>query len=267
VLRSLAIGFLAAGIGWLALVALLAFAQRSLLYHPLPIDPLLAERRRDAAVSIDNDGETLKGWLLAHSDPGAPLVIFFGGNGDEASRYLPAFETLTCCSVLAMNYRGYGESTGSPTEKNLRADALAVYDAAQKLRRTPGPTVLFGRSLGTGMAISTAAQRDIAALVLVSPYDSIAAVARDAFPWVPVSWLLQAQFHCLDFAPRIHTPTLAVVAERDRVVHKLRSLALVSALPGRVEPMIVPGEDHNSLLARDDIWRHLDQWIGDHTRH
>ena len=260
-LRSIVIAFVAAGLGWLALVAMLTIAQRSLLYHPLSIDRSLADRYREAAVAIDAEGATLKGWFLAHADPGAPLTIFFGGNGDEASRYLPAFATLSCCSVLAVNYRGYGESTGAPTEGDLRADALVVYDAAQKLRLAPGPTVLFGRSLGTGIAISTAAQRDVDAVVLVSPYDSIVAVAREAFPWVPVSWLLKDRFECLELARRIRAPAFVVVAQRDTVVRQLRSVSLASALGGRVETVIVPRADHNSLLADEDMWHRIDGWI------
>jgi pimeloyl-ACP methyl ester carboxylesterase len=266
-LRSLVIAFAAAGLGWVALVALLAFTQRSVLYHPLPIDPALADRHRDALVGIDTNGASLKGWLLRHSDPAAPLVIFFGGNGDEASRYLPAFSSLSCCSVLAVNYRGYGESTGTPTESDLRADALAVYDAAQSLRAVPGPTVLFGRSLGTGMAISAAAQREVAGLVLVSPYDSITNVAREAFPWVPVRWLLKDRFECVDFARRIHSPSLVMAAVRDTVVRQSRSLTLAAALAGRVETVLLPGENHNSLLARTDIWQQIDAWIAEHVRH
>src|SRR4029453_7760035 len=112
------------------------------------------------------DGATLRGWFLRNASDDAPLVIYFGGNADEASYHIDQFSALRCCSALLVNYRGYGDSTGAPSERALPADGIRLFDFAQSLRRAPGPTVLFGRSLGTGVAISTAAVRPVEAMVL-----------------------------------------------------------------------------------------------------
>ena len=251
--------------GWLIAVAMLASLQRGILYHARGVDRSLAERYKVNEVAVPTDGAVLRGWFLRHRNPDAPVVIYFGGNADEVSRYLDRFASLTCCSALLVNYRGYGESGGEPSEAALRADGVALYDAAQRIRGAPGPTVLFGRSLGTGVAISTAVERAASALVLVSPYDSIAAVGRDAYPYVPVRLLLKDKFDCLDLAARIVVPVLAYVAGNDTVIRPVRSTNLIAALAGKVDAFTVPGADHNTLFGPHDTWRTMERWIVENT--
>ena len=138
----------------------------------------------------------LRGWLLraAGREP-APLLIYFGGNAEEASWVLSELAHIPGWSALVVNYRGYGQSEGAPSERALFADALALYDQAiKRLDIEPHRVVAMGRSLGTGVATYLASQRPIAAVILVSPYDSLVSIAQRAYPFLPVRLLLKHRF-------------------------------------------------------------------------
>jgi len=148
------------------------------------------------------DGPQVRGRLAPASRGGpAPLIVYYGGNAEDATGQ--AFEPWPAEWALALvNYRGYGASEGRPSERALCADALVVLDA---LARRPdvdaARIVLVGRSLGTGVATQVAGQRPVQGVVLISPYDSMVALARDHYPFLPVRWLLRHRFDSVARAP------------------------------------------------------------------
>jgi pimeloyl-ACP methyl ester carboxylesterase len=123
------------------------------------------------------DGTRIHAW---HLPAGPALVLYFGGNAEEVSWMLePARAETPGMSWLLMDYRGYGQSEGSPSEKALIADALALYDHAAKLPGVDARRIYaFGRSLGSGVAVALAAERPLAGVVLVTPYEPQAAVPK-----------------------------------------------------------------------------------------
>src|SRR5258706_1022683 len=138
------------------------------------------------------DGTRLRGWIVKGSAAPAPAVIYFGGNAEEVSWTLADPRWPRESTIVGLNYRGYGASEGAPGEPALTADALAIYDAVVRREDIdPRRIVVFGRSLGTAIAAHLAAERPVAGALLVSPFDSMTAVRKAHYPFLPVSLLLR----------------------------------------------------------------------------
>jgi uncharacterized protein len=236
---------------WLGVGALLYLApcgalyvfQRSLLYHPQPA------RVAAPALELDVPGARLHVSVQARS--GSQAVLYFGGNAEDVSTSLAGLAaSYPRHSVFALHYRGYGRSTGHPTEAALQADALALFDHIVRQR---ADITLVGRSLGSGLAVSLAARRTVSRLVLVTPYDSIAAVAAQHYPIFPVHWLIHDRFDAAAVAPQVRAATTVIVAERDEVIPRARADALFSRFaPGVAQRVVIPGAGHNTLDGHAD---------------
>lgn len=177
---------------------------------------------------------------------GAPALIYFGGNAEDVSRTLPELaRQLPGHALYLLHYRGYGGSSGAPSQASLFADAEALHDHVAARR----PQVdVIGRSLGSGVAVHLASRRPLSRLVLVTPFDSLAAVAAEQFPWLPVDFLLQDRYDSARLAPQVSAPTLLLVAAEDTLVRPERSEALRRAFGHpAVELRVLAGVDHNSI--------------------
>lgn len=243
-------------VGFAALCALLYLFQERLIFlpRPLPEDVRNALRELPGVTEIEarvEDGTRLHGWLRhaareASARPG--LVVYFGGNAEEVSWQVLDAEELTPWSFAAFNYRGYGLSEGRPGEAALVADAVALHDRlAAREDVDPDRIVLFGRSLGSGIAVQLAAARPVRGVVLVSPFDSLRSVGRRHYPFVPVSMLLRHPFDSLARAPRIEAPLLVLAGERDRIIPSTHSKRLFDAWRGPKRWVALPGADHNGI--------------------
>jgi len=146
-----------------------------------------------------------------------------------------------------MHYRGYGGSTGTPSEAALKQDAVALFD---KVHAEHPNIALVGRSLGTGVAIHLASQRPASRLILVTPYNSIVEIAAAQFPWIPVKWFLLDKYESWRYAPQIRIPTLLLAAEYDEVIPAASTDALSTHFTkGVASLVIVPGVMHNTISA------------------
>ncbi len=215
--------------------------QRNAIYYPTPE----AHVPGVADIRLDSDGETLKIWLLAYAD-GSSAIIYFGGNAEEVSGNIPQFRNIfPQHNVYLVNYRGYGGSTGSPSESGLYKDALTVFD---EIRSSYTNISVIGRSLGSGVATYLATARDINRLILVTPFDSIENVARTAMPLLPVSLLLKDKFDSIGRVADIDAPVLIVTAENDEVITKRHSDALAGAFPeSQVTLEVIADTGHNTI--------------------
>jgi hypothetical protein len=257
-------------VGWLVVGAVLLiglpatmyFAQDSLLFFPQPLagPPRVARPVEPVAVERE-EGVKVRGWLVKTAHPRAPLIIYYGGNAEELSWQMT--EPWPAEWALALvNYRGYGESDGQPSEAALFGDALAVFDA---LVRRPdvdaGRVVLVGRSLGSGVATYVAAECPVAAVVLISPYDSMAAVGQRHYPWLPVTLLLKHPFDSASRAPGVRVPLLAIAGERDGIIPPAHSRALVAAWGGPKRLVELPGASHNDLSGAPQFWPAIESFL------
>jgi pimeloyl-ACP methyl ester carboxylesterase len=216
-------------------------SQRNALYFPTP-----EVKVADATdVRLESDGETLKIWRLDHAS-GENAIIYFGGNAEDVSGNIPDFRNFfPGHNVYLVNYRGYGGSTGSPTEDAMYKDALAVFDGIRSRYRSIS---VIGRSLGSGVATYLAALRHIDRLILVTPFDSIENVARKALPVLPVSLLLKDKFDSVGRVADIEAPVLVVTAEYDEVIPRQHSVALAEAFPkSQVIVEVIPDTGHNTI--------------------
>ena len=249
--------FLTFPLGIYAALCLFVFlTQRSQIYFPVPESRAAVGE----AVQVEVDGARLKVWAVRR--PGPAAVLYFGGNAEDVGASLaPLAMALPAHSLYFVNYRGYGGSTGSPSEDALVADAIALHD---RLRPLHPELCVMGRSLGSGVAMQLAAARDVSCLVLVTPFDSLANVARHHFRWLPVGLLLRDRYDSMERASEVAARTLVVIAGRDEIIPRARSEALVAALPAaRTRVIVLEGARHNDLDASPDYLPALRRFLSE----
>jgi pimeloyl-ACP methyl ester carboxylesterase len=206
---------------------------------------------------------TLRGWLAKEKHPApAPLVIYFGGNAEEVSWLASVADQFGGWSLLFLNYRGYGGSEGKPGERELFADALAIYDYAVKRPDVmPERVVVMGRSLGSGVAVYLAANRPTRGVILVTPYDSVTAVAKRHFPYLPVRWLIRHPFDSISRVEKIHAPLLCLAAIEDQVVPIEHARKLYEAWPESKKWVEIAHADHDSISAEPQYWQSIGAFL------
>ena len=227
---------------YVAACAALYFFQRSLIYFPQPASYAAPASTMRLAV----EGAQLQLSVRPHAGPDA--VIYFGGNAEDVSASLPELSmAFSDSAIFLMHYRGYGGSSGVPSETALHKDALALFD---EVHAAHANVVLIGRSLGTGVAIRLATQRPVARLVLVTPYESLQDLAAAQFPFFPVRWLLTDKFESGRYAPLVTAPTTIIAAERDEVIPRWSTDRLHARFgPGVAKFIVLPGTGHNTISA------------------
>jgi uncharacterized protein len=237
--------------------------QEHMIFFPRPIDAKPAPRPNLEEVSIAvSDGVKLRGWLVKGAGARTPLVIYFGGNAEEVSWLTEVASNFAGWSLLLVNYRGYGQSEGKPGERELFADALAIYDYAKgRADVDPERIVAMGRSLGSGVAVHLAAERPLRGVILVSPYDSLAEVGKRHYPFLPISLMLRHRFDSIARAPKIETPVLFVVATEDRIIPPVHSKALFDAWRGVKTWREISHADHDSIAGEPEYWRSIARFL------
>lgn len=250
--------------------------QDRLIFFP---QRLSAERRADvvkrfpAAVEnslVATDGTRLHAWLVRPpGDVPRPLVIYFGGNAEDVSWMLEAIGDPRAGATpevawLLVDYRGYGGSEGSPSERTLLADAPQWYDHAIRLPGVdPKRVFAFGRSLGSGVAVHLAVTRLLAGVILVTPYDSLVAVAKHYYPYLPVGWMLKHRFDSIAHAPQLRIPLLCVIAEQDEVIPPASAERLFAAWAGPKRRMGLKDSGHNNTDGADHFWPAVREFLGE----
>ncbi len=229
--------------------------QRKLTYFPESLPPganVLEGRDEDLQeVSIPTgDGFEIHG-VYRPPPEGALTVLYLHGNAGHLARRLDHFERILALGVggLIIDYRGFGKSPGSPTEEGLYRDASASLAWLARRDVRPGSVVLFGKSLGTGVAVETARDHPVAGVVLESPYTSIPAVGAHRFPFLPVRLLMHDRFDAASGAREIRCPVLAIWSASDRVVPADLSEDLFALLPGPKEKLVVSSAHHIDIAG------------------
>jgi uncharacterized protein len=251
-----------------ALCGLAWWGQERLIFFPQPMASTTHVPARAIPLEIvGGDGARLRGFMLPGRQARAPVVICFGGNAEEVSWMLAEPRWPADFAIVAINYRGYGTSEGTPSERALSSDGLKIFDAiVARADVDRDRIVVFGRSLGTAVAVHVAAERPAAAVVLASPFDSLAAVGRVHYPFLPVSLLLRHRFDAAVLATRTRVPLLAIVGDRDAIVPPARSRALFDAWAGPKTWRVVGGADHNDLGAQPAFWDAMTAFLRSQVR-
>lgn len=238
---------------YLVVVAFMFIFQRALMY-PVPqttrTTPAAAGFAEAEEVVLETrDGEKVIVWHVAPR-PGKPVVIFFHGNGDVLAWRVQHFRAIVAdgTGLVALSFRGYGGSTGQPTEQGLLNDAAAAYDFAAA-RYAGDRLVPWGYSLGTGVAVAIATTRPVGKLILEAPYTSTVAVAAAAFPWLPVSLLMRDRFRSDRRIAALKAPLLVMHGEQDTVIPISFGRRLFDLAPGHKRFVAFPLGTHINLDA------------------
>jgi esterase/lipase len=240
--------------GYVGSALFLYINQRSLLYFPTPILPT-----EHPEMTLQNEGESINFIVLNEGNQDA--IIYFGGNAesmarssDEIARQFPAF------TVYLMDYRGYGRSTGDPSEEALYSDALKLYDA---IKSNYESISIGGRSLGSGIAVYVAAHREVSKLALITPYDSIVNVAKGMYPLFPISSLLHDEYNAISMVKDIKSKTLIIMAENDTVIEKERTQQLIDAFDtALLEVITIKNRGHIDISSDSSYYKSMQDFIG-----
>jgi uncharacterized protein len=251
-----------------AAVLLAAYlGQRRLMYFPdrtrtLPVEVGLtdvAERTLDAP-----DGARIMTWY-GKAEPGQPTLLYFHGNAGSLAARAERIRRFMGegWGVYMMSYRGYGGGTGSPSESANIADARLAYDALVSEGVAPASIILYGESLGTGVAARIAGERPAAGLILDAPYTSIVEVAKQAYPYLPVSALLKDRYETTAYIDKVRMPLLILHGERDGVIPVAngRELLRLANEPKRLATF--PNAGHSDIYVNGNpALDAVRDWIG-----
>ncbi|MDC0949059.1 alpha/beta hydrolase [Gammaproteobacteria bacterium] len=232
-------------IGWCAVMMVLYLIQRNFIYFPTA--PLASELPTLAL-------ETSSGkQRIAILQPGKETaVIYFGGNAEPVEAGAPTIlENSGDWTIYLVNYPGYGGSEGTPSEPALIEAGVAVFDAVAERH---SKVLVSGRSLGSAVASIVASQRPVDGLTLLTPFESILALARAQYPIFPVRWLLKDHFRADLAAERISAPVLMIVASDDTLTPPASARRLAKRFPNPPEWLSIVGADHLSISNHPEYW-------------
>ncbi|MBX2839603.1 MAG: alpha/beta hydrolase [Gammaproteobacteria bacterium] len=226
--------------------------QRTFIYFPVP-----AVQHEFTEQTFENDGEAIR--VVAINGDQSDAILYFGGNA-EAVVYSaqPFSEHFPKHAIYLVNYRGYGGSSGTPTEQAIYSDALIVFD---ELNNKHSSISIVGRSLGSAVATFVASEREVDRLVLVTPFDSVQAIAQSQFPIYPAQWLVKDKHDSYSRAKNITAPTLVIVAEYDEVINRKNTMKLIEAFDSRIDVHVIEGAGHNTISNYSAYFEQMTRFI------
>ena len=240
--------------------------QRRLMYFPDPsrVSPAAAGLTDVKEDMLDvTDGAKLVTWQAA-ARPGRPTLLYFHGNAGGLINRAGRFARYRAAGygLFAVSYRGYSGSTGHPSESANISDAVLAYEALRRRGVEPEDIVVYGESLGSGVAVALAVQKKVGAVVLDAPYTSIVDIAAGQYPFLPVRALLTDRYESSKLIQRVTAPVLILHGTRDRIipVEMGRSLHALAKEPKRL--VIFPNGGHVDL---DDhgAMQEVEKWVSD----
>ena len=233
--------------------AVLFFYQRKLIYFPTAKIPHDYEQQQ-----LIHDNITLEVIVLNQGQKEA--IIYFGGNAESvvysADNFLDTFPRQT---IYLLNYRGYGGSSGQPTEDGIYADALFLFDKVLEKQATIS---VIGRSLGSGVATFLASKRPVEKMALISPFDSITSVAQNIYMIFPVFLMLLDKYDSISRVKDIKAETFVLIAEYDEVIPRIHSQRLIDEFPvEQITVKIIADSRHNDISEKAEYYQHLKDYF------
>ncbi len=234
-----------------ALIVYLYLMQRQLTYYPettpLPTKEALNQHYQDIKLTTE-DGLQLNSWYRKAS-VNKPTIVYLHGNAGNIFYRLPLAKIFfpADIGVLLLEYRGYANNPGKPSEQGLYMDARAALTFLQNEKIPPQCIILFGESLGTGVAVQMATEYKIGGLILQSAYSSLPDVAQYHYPFIPIKWLMRDQYDSFDKINSIHVPLLMIHGDQDEIVPLSLGQKLFARANQPKELFILKGARHNEV--------------------
>ena len=254
-------------LGLALLMSFLLACQRHLIFFPedLSEHQNLQDTGADDEVFIQTeDGVTIHALWFEH-DPveTSPTLLYFHGNAGNVVSWAPVARRFQAMglNVLLVDYRGYGKSEGTISERGLYRDGRAAYRALRHRQIEPQRIIVHGRSLGAAVATEVATTYPVAGVVLETPFTHLGDMARDLYRIRPPSWLLRFEFDNLERAPDIDAPTWVVHGTNDAIVPTDHGRAVYDALSNPWHLTIIDGGDHNNLMSFPDYQRDFQRFL------
>lgn len=249
-------------LGYGAIVILVYLFQTKLLFFPGPVQSstMVIDIFSDNEINIIHNNVKLHGWYIRPEKP--KTIFYYGGNAEELSLNLTDFETIDEYGIVLINYRGYGNSEGSPGQDEIYSDALYIFDYIQKkYHGHEQEVILIGRSLGSGVATYVASQRDVNKLILITAYDSITEIAKKHYPFLPVNLMVKHPFNSKEHIKYVKIPTLILSAEHDKIIPFNNTKNLIENFPGKATSVIIGGTDHNTIQMSQKYWDSINSFL------
>jgi uncharacterized protein len=262
VLTTLFTLLLVAGGGYILICALLYFGQERSIFFPRPNDVQLRQQYAAQRIEIETPDATLEGWWIENLQATTPAVVLhFGGNAEDVLYTASEASKIDARALVVVNFRGYGGTPGKPGQKALYDDGLAIYDYVIERGVPAEHIVVMGRSLGSGVASMLAGTRPVGAAILITPYDTLAAVAAGHYPFLPVRLLLRHPFPSTDWASRTRAPALILAAEHDDVVPATHAQKLFEVWAGAKQIHVLARTGHNDIETHPDYYRLINEFL------
>jgi uncharacterized protein len=252
---------------YLVACILLYSFQNRLIFSPKKLSADEHNLAKDSTIEILQvkiaDSKYLRGWLCKNSHQVKQnIIIYFGGNGDEVSSFVPQAKRIQGWSVVLLNYAGYGDSDGEPSEKEFFNSALKIYDYIVSRNDVDDNNIVFmGRSIGTGVATFLASSRPSKGVILISPFESLSNVVKDNFGFLPIDFILKNKFDSKVYAKNVRAPLLCIYGLNDRTVRPKHSKALLKYWGGKTEFQEVDGLNHDNLINSEEMINRINDFL------
>lgn len=251
-------------VAYLVLCALLYFCQERLLFHPTPLDPNHSFKfELGFEQHWIEDGDEQFDSLLFKAPNAKGTVLYFHGNASTLADWghiAARFVARTGWNAWVIDYPGYGRSEGTiKSEAQLHRLAEAFYKQATATLGSGEKFVIYGRSVGTGLAVKLAATQTVAAVILEAPYTSIASMARQMYPWAP-TFLLRYPLRSDEWIGKVKSPILIVHGEGDQLIPFEHGKALAAMNP-QAKLAAIPVGNHNDIEHFESYWTAVTEFL------
>ncbi|NPA73512.1 MAG: alpha/beta hydrolase [Epsilonproteobacteria bacterium] len=243
---------------YLLAILYLYFTQDSKIFNfdivPKKVSKATMDCKKCKSVQLVSEEAALDG---VYKENGSnKLLMYFGGNSDDATEFVKYCDDLEEFDVVAFNYRGNALSDGKPSEEAIFKDSLKIYDTYAKDKEV----YLVGRSLGSGVAVYLASKREVKKLLLITPYDSIENIAKEKYPFIPISLLLKHKFNSLKYIKKVNAPVEIFLVLNDRTVTAQRSENLIKNIADISRVVVFEDTTHADILDSPRFKTELKRW-------
>lgn len=242
--------------------ALYVLQDKLIFFPPLPIEDVYQSVSKNEIEFSIND-EVLHGWRVDLNGASNKTILYFGGNAEDVVYLNHEAKEFNVRQSFAFNHPGYGKSTGKPSQFSLYNNALLIYDlVVEKYQLSADDIIVVGRSLGSSVATYLAANRDVAGLILITPFDSIENIAAKQYKFFPVKLLLKHQFSTIDYISMVKNPILMLAAYEDEIIAD-ENLQNLRKMAGKQNKLIQYSHvGHNTIQTHDTYYKEINDFIG-----